>query len=337
MPASPSKSPGAQTVDRALRILRSFLSGSPRKSLQAIAQEQGLHKSIAFRLLRSLEEQGFVQQDPVTKEYRLGLTLLELGEAARAGLDMRQEALPFIAELVQQTGETAYLTVRSGSEAVCVEVQESPSAVRVAYRVGLRHPLHLGAAGKVLLAFEEEALGQFLLRRGQEMSPAGWRGYTENWRGFETRATPIRQGNWRKRLLGWPSRFLIETERRWQRWDLWDRATALRPSGRLSASHWFWQPAERFLAGSGSQGPKVNRGRVIHAAWKRGQDPCRARSRAFSAHGLRRRNRRRKRQKPGFGWLSFGVSGWGHAGALRASLGLGHSAARQPEAPRKAD
>jgi len=171
MPASPSKSPGAQTVDRALRILRSFLSGSPRKSLQAIAQEQGLHKSIAFRLLRSLEEQGFVQQDPVTKEYRLGLTLLELGEAARAGLDMRQEALPFIAELVQQTGETAYLTVRSGSEAVCVEVQESPSAVRVAYRVGLRHPLHLGAAGKVLLAFEEEALGQFLLRRGQEMSP----------------------------------------------------------------------------------------------------------------------------------------------------------------------
>lgn len=152
MTTSPSGVAGTQTATRALRILMSFLHGPPSKTLSEIAREQGLHKSIAFRLLRALEEQHFVRRDPVTKEYRLGLALIELGEAARNSLDVRREALPVMSELVRQTGETVFLTVVSGDEAVCVELVESPSAVKVSYRVGLRHPLHRGASGKVLLA-----------------------------------------------------------------------------------------------------------------------------------------------------------------------------------------
>jgi len=169
---SPTKVAGTQTATRALRILRSFLVGPPSKTLSEIAREQGLHKSIAFRLLRALEEQSFVRRDPRTKEYRLGLALIELGEAARTSLDVRREALPIMADLVRQTGETVFLTVLSGDEAVCVELVESPSDVKVTYRVGRRHPLHAGAPGKVLLAYlGEEVLERLRLHRFTANTP----------------------------------------------------------------------------------------------------------------------------------------------------------------------
>lgn len=140
---------GAQTAARALQILRSFADGGPFKSLTEIVREQGLHKSIIFRLVTTLEQEGFLVRDPQSKQYRLGLTLLELGEAARNSLDIRREALGVMQDLVRQIGETVFLTVLHGDEAVCVDLVESPNEVKVTYRVGFRHPLHAGAPGKL--------------------------------------------------------------------------------------------------------------------------------------------------------------------------------------------
>lgn len=171
-----TRSAPLQTVTRALRLLRCFLGGRNLLSLTDIARELRLPKPMVHRLLTTLEAEEFVQRDPETRRYRPGLTLLELGAAAADALDVRSAALPVIRELVDQSGETVFLTVREGDEAICIELVDSPHAVKVSYRVGFRHPLHAGAPGKVLLAYlppdERRALlSRLPLRRYTERTP----------------------------------------------------------------------------------------------------------------------------------------------------------------------
>jgi IclR family KDG regulon transcriptional repressor len=142
-----------QALYHALLVVESFLEpGRAVQGISQIADELGLNKSRVFRILTTLERRGFVEQDPESKQYRLGLRFLSVGAAVQDRLEIVQIAAPLIDELAAKTGETVHVGVRSGHEAVCVAKRESARSVRLYAEVGRRAPLHVGGVPKVLLA-----------------------------------------------------------------------------------------------------------------------------------------------------------------------------------------
>ncbi|SDY34257.1 transcriptional regulator, IclR family [Modestobacter sp. DSM 44400] len=147
--------PQSQTLDRGLRILEQLASAATPQPVMDIAQAVGLHRSITYRLLRTLEDHQLVDRDGAGR-YRLGLGLAALARGVRANL--QAAALPRLNALVAETGRTAFLVVRAGNEAVTVtSVEPHDSAAHVAYRPGTRHPVDRGAPGLALLIPESPA------------------------------------------------------------------------------------------------------------------------------------------------------------------------------------
>jgi DNA-binding IclR family transcriptional regulator len=105
------------------------------------------------RLLQRLVDQRLARQLTSTRRYALGPLAFELGLAAAQQFDVRAACRPALERLARELGDTAYLVMRSGLEAVCVDRQEGPSPIRVfTLEVGSRRPLGLGAAGLAILA-----------------------------------------------------------------------------------------------------------------------------------------------------------------------------------------
>ena len=141
--------PQSQTLDRGLRILEHLAAaGSPRPAME-IAGEVGLHRSITYRLLRTLEDRGFVERDDAGR-FGLGLAVSVLARGVRTSLQVAATAR--LTPLVERFGCTGFLVVRAGEDAVTltsVEPRDVPS--HVTRRPGTRHPVGRGAPGLALL------------------------------------------------------------------------------------------------------------------------------------------------------------------------------------------
>jgi IclR family acetate operon transcriptional repressor len=125
-----------QVIDRALSVLEVLAAEGQPLSLVKLSKRLGLPKSTTMRLLMVLEGHRFVQKSAESGLYRLGLKLFELGSKAVAQFDLSERARPHLERLVSRTGETAYLSVLDGGEALVLERVESSLAVRVPASVG---------------------------------------------------------------------------------------------------------------------------------------------------------------------------------------------------------
>jgi DNA-binding IclR family transcriptional regulator len=139
-------------IERAVAVLDELAEAS-ELGTNEVARRIGVNPSTASRLLATLEHARLVEQVPESGRYRLGLRLLELGNAALGRLDLRAVARPHLQALVEETGETATLSVPGGLDAVTVDFVQSSSSVQSVARLGRPSIAHATAAGKVLLAF----------------------------------------------------------------------------------------------------------------------------------------------------------------------------------------
>ncbi len=140
----------SQTLDRGLACL-DFIAASDRAvSVDATASALGLHRSIVYRLLRTLEGRHLIERDP-DGDYLAGPYLAVLSRGVRRSL--RAAAAPALANLAEELRMTAFLVVPDRDEAVTVDSVEPTSLdAHVAYRPGTRHPIDRGAPGLALLA-----------------------------------------------------------------------------------------------------------------------------------------------------------------------------------------
>jgi len=156
-PARPAAAGGREsslTLDRGLALLQAVAdSESEAPTISDLATAIGASRAAVYRLLVPLQERGLVRRDG--SKVRLGLGLLQL--AARVTPQLRLAALPSLRELAEAVGATAHLTVADGEEAQAIAVVEpSWTTYHVAYRVGTRHPLGRGAAGKAIGLREQD-------------------------------------------------------------------------------------------------------------------------------------------------------------------------------------
>jgi DNA-binding IclR family transcriptional regulator len=151
--SQPSRS-SVQSVDRAVAILKSFSLETPERGVGELSHELGLHKSTVSRLVKTLEQGGFLSRNPYTGRYRLGLDLIGLAGQVASYMDLRELARPALRQLALDCQESVNLVVLDAGQVINLEQFVPPERqVKDIGRVGRRMPAHCTAAGKVLLAF----------------------------------------------------------------------------------------------------------------------------------------------------------------------------------------
>jgi len=118
-----------------------------------IARRLDLPKSIAYRLLTSLKEADLVRVEAKSRRYALGYGFLQMAADWLAHIDVRNVALPHLKQLRHDTSETVALNLRDGDCRVTIERLDTSFEVRFVIDLGRPLPLHVGAAGKAILAF----------------------------------------------------------------------------------------------------------------------------------------------------------------------------------------
>jgi DNA-binding IclR family transcriptional regulator len=170
-PSGEGRGPGAsqvQSVDRAIAILY-LLAQHGGAGVTAIANELGVHKSTAFRLVAALENGNLIQQDGQRGKYHLGRGVLRLAAATTARLDLPSESRPVCRRLAIELGEAVNIAILDSGAATNILQEYGRSAITGHNWLGQRTPLHATASGKVLLAYADleivkEALGVELQR-----------------------------------------------------------------------------------------------------------------------------------------------------------------------------
>ncbi|MGD2148179.1 MAG: IclR family transcriptional regulator, partial [Anaerolineae bacterium] len=155
-----------QVLRRAVRLLSSFDHDHPERGVTELAQAVDLPKATVYRILRTLEMDGVVQQNPENGKYRLGFRLVKLGLLALERISLREEALPFLQGLVDEYQETVDLAVFDDGEIYYLEVLESPQPVKISATAGRHLPAHCTASGKAHLAWASETDLETVVERG---------------------------------------------------------------------------------------------------------------------------------------------------------------------------
>ncbi|WP_061017885.1 IclR family transcriptional regulator [Microbacterium sp. CCH5-D1] len=153
MPGS-TTSPASQTLSRGIRILEVLADARTPLTIDELASRLGVHRSIAYRLLRTLEDHGLVTRD-AAGAVSLGARMAAL--AAGVAHDLQAEALPELTAIANELGMTCFLGVLDGEECITLASVEPRHAVAsVAQRPGARHPVTVGAPGKAILSLLPE-------------------------------------------------------------------------------------------------------------------------------------------------------------------------------------
>src|ERR1700758_4014320 len=163
-----SDSPSA-AVERALAMLEAVAQDSEGLSNAEISRKLQIPKSSASYILRTLEKQGYLNRDPQSGKYRVGLKILSLSRGALSGIDVREVALPIMRHLMEKTNLTCHLAILDGPEAVYIEKVEPEGFIRMDTWVGRRMRVHATSVGKALVAYiPQEQLEQILRKSGME-------------------------------------------------------------------------------------------------------------------------------------------------------------------------
>jgi DNA-binding IclR family transcriptional regulator len=137
-----------RSVNRAAAVLRAVAAGGSSGVRQVdIVEATGLQKTTAHRLLTTLVDIGWLDQDVETGAFHVGLPMVEFGLKALNRNGLLDIANPSLLRLAGKTGDTVYFSVRSGAEALCIDRVTGSFPIRtLTLRVGDRRPLGLALA-----------------------------------------------------------------------------------------------------------------------------------------------------------------------------------------------
>ncbi len=199
-----------QSLERAAAMLRLLAGGERRLGLTEVAAALGLAKGTAHGILRTLQHEGFVEQDAASGRYQLGAELLRLGNSYLDVHELRARALVWTDDLARSSGESVYLGVLHQQGVLIVHHVFRPDDSRQVLEVGAMQPLHSTALGKVLSAYDpvahteaadndREAFTAHTLTSADDFEAVldltrarGWAGdVEETWEGVASIAAPI--------------------------------------------------------------------------------------------------------------------------------------------------
>jgi len=152
------------SLAKALRVLDLFNGVEGGLSLTEIAQRMGTRPGSVYPIVYTLHKFSYLQRDPETKKYTLGLRILALANQILSSLDIREKAKPVLKRLARELEVNAHLAVLYEGEVLYLDREEAAPSVVIPSVIGRRVPPHCTALGKVLLAYHPEALEELLAK-----------------------------------------------------------------------------------------------------------------------------------------------------------------------------
>lgn len=168
MPSREKETYCIRSVENALLLLEALAEEDSRCSLSQLSQKLGMTKASLFRLMATFESHGYVERTQGSSDYKLGLAAFEVGQKLLSRMTLLHKAKPAMGQLVRQCNETVYLVVQRDNDALFLEMADNDQKVQVVSLNGRRFPLSECAAGKVLLAFNEDTNKELVEQQQQE-------------------------------------------------------------------------------------------------------------------------------------------------------------------------
>ncbi|WP_233201516.1 MULTISPECIES: IclR family transcriptional regulator [unclassified Sporosarcina] len=144
----------SSTVVKAISVINYLNEVSGPQGVSDISKGLGLSTTIVHRLLTTLKLEGMVFQDPRSKLYTLGTIFLDYANKILTEMPIAPVVEPWLMSLRNNTGETVGFYMPTGQMRICVLEYESQQEIRRSVGIGKRLPLHLGASGRAILAFQ---------------------------------------------------------------------------------------------------------------------------------------------------------------------------------------
>ncbi|WP_155053957.1 IclR family transcriptional regulator [Streptomyces blattellae] len=141
-----------KSADRTLAILELLTEHRDGLTLTEIQRSLEFPKSSTYVLLMTMASRGFLEQDPESRRFRVGIRLWQAGQSYVAASDLEKVALPYMESLRNMVNETVHLATLHGIDNVYVAKVDSDQQLRLASRVGVRLPAYATGIGKALLS-----------------------------------------------------------------------------------------------------------------------------------------------------------------------------------------
>lgn len=151
--AEPVAAAGIGVLEKAMGLLNIVSGAKAPLTFTELLRTSGFPKATLHRILATLMREGLLRHDPYTRTYRLGFRLLELAHEVWSDFDLRLAAQDELVRLRDALGETVHLAVPDGDSLVLIASEEAGRNGPPGSKVGLRMPLHAGAAGRVVVAY----------------------------------------------------------------------------------------------------------------------------------------------------------------------------------------
>ena len=151
------------SVIKAIEVIEHIAYSEKELGVTEISNGLNYGVSATYHLLNTLKECNIIEQDKVTKKFKLGLKLWQIGMLAYGQNHISVSLKPYLKKLKNLTGETANLTIMDNYQIVYIAQEESDSLVKMFTKTGAVAPLHCTAAGKVLLAYKPKEAQKLIM------------------------------------------------------------------------------------------------------------------------------------------------------------------------------
>ncbi len=152
------------SLAKALTLLGCFDGEEHELSLTELAERMGTAPGSIYSIMHTLERFGYVDRDPSTKRYRLGLRILVHANCVLSGLDVREQARPVLKRLARELDANVHLAVLHDKRVLYLDREEAAPTVIIKSVIGRLVPLHCTALGKVFLAYDPDLAKQICRR-----------------------------------------------------------------------------------------------------------------------------------------------------------------------------
>lgn len=158
------------SATKTLELLSYFTKALPEVGLSQLCRLTKRNKATTYRQLQTLEETGFIEQNPLTKKYRLGPSILQIAQMREATVPRKAGAELALSNLAKTTGETTHVAVLSGTKLYPLASCDTPThSIRAIIDVQT-FPLHATASGLCTLGFGPSDLFDFAITEMTEFT-----------------------------------------------------------------------------------------------------------------------------------------------------------------------
>jgi DNA-binding IclR family transcriptional regulator len=156
-------------VERTMQLLGALVRRPEGMGVLELSTELDIHKADVSRILSTLEEMGYVTQDPISSQYTVSFQFIAMALRSQERMRIEEIVRPVLCDLVQEIGESVQFAVEQNRQLIYIDRVDGIKPLRVASMLGRTAPLHATAAGKTWLAsLSDEEVAALMEERGME-------------------------------------------------------------------------------------------------------------------------------------------------------------------------